>query len=433
MEENYNSLIEYLGSLQKTGKKDGIKNIKALLKKLGNPQEKLSYIHVVGTNGKGSTSTMVASILTTAGYKVGLFTSPYIIDFRERIQIDGEMIGVDRLHKYILQVKSQIDTLALEGIFVTYFEAVLAMALIHFREENCEVVILEAGIGGSLDATNIIPTPLVTVITKISMDHQDLLGDTIEAITKEKCGVIKTNGQVVTYPNQHIEALAVIMEQTALKGGQLHIPTEKIIEETKVTINGTTGIYMGREIKIPLLGDYQLSNATTAIKAVEILGTKGYGVSAKDIVTGIANTKIPSRLEVLSENPLVIIDGAHNEDGVVSLCRNIKKLSTGKIHIIMGIMADKDYRSAILELAQISHSFTGVNTDYYRSLSAEKIYEIAKEKSLNCHQEQDVVTAYKKISKNIAKEDMVVICGSFYLTSDFRRWYLGREENNYYI
>ena len=308
---NYEEALSYIHSLLVFGSQPGLERISELLEKLGNPQNKLKFIHVAGTNGKGSTCTMLSSVYKQAGYKTGLYTSPYIVDFRERMQIGGEYIPQDTLARLTKRVK---DT----GVVVTEFEFITALAMLWFLEENCDIVILEVGLGGRFDATNIIKAPLCSVIMKIDYDHTAILGDTIEQITAEKCGIIKDNAPTVSYPLQEPAALNVIVEHNA----HTVVPNLNNLEIVSSGIKGNSFIYNGAEYSTKLIGQHQVYNAITAIEAVNAAGLK---VSQADIVTGIKNAQIPARMELISENPLVFLDGAHNPNGAEAISAFMEK------------------------------------------------------------------------------------------------------------
>ena len=230
---NCNEAIEYIHSLEKFGIKPGMERIRALCDKLGNPQKNLRVIHVAGTNGKGSTSTMISNILCKNGFNTGLFISPYVTDFRERIQYNGNMIEKAELAQCVEKVKAATDELSIEGIHPTEFEAITATAFLYFEEKKCDFVVLEVGLGGRLDSTNVIDTPCVSVITSISLDHTAILGDTIEAIASEKCGIIKCGAETVAYPFQNEKAMEIIKNTCAERCNVLHVPDFKLLKNVE--------------------------------------------------------------------------------------------------------------------------------------------------------------------------------------------------------
>ncbi|MEG1614762.1 MAG: folylpolyglutamate synthase/dihydrofolate synthase family protein, partial [Oscillospiraceae bacterium] len=342
---NYQEAINFIHSLLRFGISPGLDRINALLELMGNPQNKLKFVHTAGTNGKGSICTMCANILQNAGYRTGLFTSPFVIDFCERIKIDNKMIGHDEIAQLVTSVKPLVSELAKQNLQPTEFEVITAIALKYFALKECDIVVLETGLGGRLDSTNIIRTPLVSIITCISLDHTDVLGNTISKIAAEKCGIIKQDGITVCYPCQHPKALNVIKKSAEEKNNSLIMGCLQEIVVKKSSISGTIINWNGVEIKLRLVGEHQVLNASTAISAVLELEKQGFNITKTDIKNGIEITTMPARFEVLSQNPLVILDGSHNADGIDSFVASIETLLPNKKKIfIMGTMSDKDYQ-----------------------------------------------------------------------------------------
>ena len=314
---DYKETLEYINSLGKFRLPSGLSRMKEVCGKLNNPQDKFKSIHIAGTNGKGSTAAMTANILSQSGRKVGLYISPFVVNFRERIQINGEYISETDLVKYSRKV---IDT----AISLNEFEFITAVAFLYFSEKNIDVAVIETGLGGKFDATNVIKNVCTCVITKIALDHTAVLGETIEKITEEKCGIIKTK-KTVTVPDQNPKALSVI---------------ENYAEETLIpefpeiyssSLKGTKFVFEGRNYEIHLLGKHQVLNAVTAITAVR---SSPFNVSYEDIKTALENTRFPARLEIVSEKPLTIIDGAHNPDGAEVLSKFLKQFNEKPTFII---------------------------------------------------------------------------------------------------
>ncbi|MDP2891688.1 MAG: Mur ligase family protein, partial [Bacillota bacterium] len=285
-----------------------MESISRLCELIGNPQDKLRFIHVAGTNGKGSTSAMLASVLHAAGYKTGLFLSPYMDDYCDSIQINGVFMSHDEFAGAVSAVKEQVEKLAQNGEHATEFEILTAIAFLWFYQSGCDIAVLEAGLGGRLDATNIIKNPLVSVITAISFDHMAYLGNTIEEIAREKCGIIKPGGVTVSYPLQYEGALAVIKEYASKKNNLLLIPDADAVDIEKAGLNGTDISYKGSKFHIPLSGRHQIYNALSAVEAIFALcDFFGFAISRSDIKKGIENTVIPARQEVLCRHPLIIL------------------------------------------------------------------------------------------------------------------------------
>ena len=417
----YNQALLYIHSLEKFGVKPGLKRIAALCKALGNPQESLKFIHVAGTNGKGSTSTMLSEILQTAGYKTGLFTSPYVVDFRERIQMNGEMISQKDLSALVSEIEPEVSKLATSGIQLTEFEAITAMAFLYFAREKCDIVVLEAGLGGRFDSTNIIKTPLVSVITSISMDHTAVLGNTIEQIAKEKSGIIKQDGFTVCYPKQPVQALEVIRESADKKNNTLYIPNLNAIQIIGDSIRGTQAVIDGLSLEIPFMGQHMVYNASLAVTTARVLREKGLNIVDESIAKGIESTGIPARLEILGEEPLIILDGGHNTGCAQALEVVIKQhFRDRKIIAVCGMMADKDYDAFLGIVAPLFETFIATKPNIARALDVQTLAETAKKYCENTLSINSPLCAYAEAKKTAGKDDVIIVCGSFYLACEVR-------------
>lgn len=418
---SYRDSLDRVNSLLKFGIKPGLERVGELLARLGNPQDRLKFIHVAGTNGKGSVSTMLSCILHQAGYKTGMFTSPYVIDFRERMQINGKMIAHDELEQAIEAVMEVIEKMAAENLTITEFEAVTAIAMYWFAKKKCDVVVLEVGLGGRFDATNIISTPLASVICSISLDHTAILGDTVEEIAFEKCGIIKPNGITVTYPAQNENALRVIMQRAAEENNTLIMGNINAAEVIHEDIFGTSMSYGSLNIHIPLAGRHQVANAVTVIETAKALRNLGIAIRDEHIIAGVASAGIPARIEILCHEPLVILDGAHNADGTAVLAQTLRDYLPGrKIIAVMGMMADKDYRSAAASVLPLCSAVITVTPTNPRALSAQELAEVAKNYCDDVTPEENFKSALKLALEKTEKEDALLICGSLYLAGDMR-------------
>ena len=371
---NCEEAIAYIHSLEKFGIRPGLERISELCKLLGNPQIGMKFIHVAGTNGKGSTSTFISNILKYAGCNVGLYTSPYVIDFRERIQYNGSMIEPDELAECVTEVK-RIQQKA--DFIATEFEAVTAAAFLYFKRKKCDYVVLEVGLGGRFDATNVIPSPVAAVIASISMDHMAVLGNTIEKIAFEKCGIIKEGSTVISYPLQRPEALAVIKKTCTDKQVPLIFPDITKLRIGKSDLHGTNAEY--KNIKFILL--------------------------------------------LISEKPTVILDGGHNEDCAEALREFIIKNSGGKrIIAVTSMMADKDYNKYLsLVLPLVSETVT-CRANVPRALESD---ELAAAAFAYCPMVTDIPNpeaAVKAALERAENDDIVIICGSFYLAGEVRAY-----------
>ena len=417
----YEQALSYIHSLERFGINPGLERITALCNALGNPQDKLKFIHVAGTNGKGSTSTMLSEILQAGGYKTGLFTSPYVVDFCERIQINGAMILHADLAKTVTEIEPVISTLTATGLQLTEFESITAAAFLYFAQNKCDVVVLEVGLGGRFDSTNIINTPLVSVITSISFDHMAVLGDTIEKIAMEKCGIIKSKGLTVSYPRQVPEAEKVIKETACRMNNKLFVPDIERIKNLDENLFGTHVDFNGLKVFVPFMGEHMVFNASVAVTTAQALNTKGFTITDEQIANGIAKAKMPARMEIIGEEPLQILDGGHNEGCAKALVECIQKyLNRRKIIAVCGMMADKDYNTYIKFLAQLSTILITTKPKIERALDAQILADNAEKYCKNIVAIENTLEAYNYASNIAEKEDVIIICGSFFLASEVR-------------
>ena len=431
---DYQSCIEYLYTklpmFSRTGAaalKMDLSNTIALCAALGNPQHRFRTIHVAGTNGKGSVSHMLASIMQEAGFKTGLYTSPHLKDFRERIRINGEMIPKEGVVHFTENIKDLIE--ALEPSF---FEVTVAMAFDHFAKENVEVAIIETGLGGRLDSTNIIQ-PEISIITNIGLDHVQLLGNTLGLIAAEKAGIIKAKIPAVI-GQTHVETAAVF--ETMAR--QLDAPivfADAIWETAAQSITPgnilieLTGIRDGstRKFNADLAGIYQADNIRTVVTAIDLLIERGWKVKEEDIAKGIAfakkNTGLHGRWEVINTAPIVILDVAHNTEGIKQVVQQINASAFEKLFIILGMSKDKDVEAVITQLPkQAIYGFTQAQIP--RALTIEELEKMASSASLNGQSYPDVNTAIEDILKMAGPNDLVLVCGSVFVVGevDRERW-----------
>ncbi len=410
---NFNESVEYIHSLLAFGIKPGLERISMLLQLLGNPQDKLKIIHVAGTNGKGSTSTTISNMLIASGKKTGLFTSPYVIDFCERIQIDGENVDKSIFAECVSKVREKIEELNKQDIIITEFEAITVSAFLCFIKAECEYVVLEVGLGGRFDATNVVKKPEAVVITSISLDHIAILGDTIEKIAFEKCGIIKDNVPVITSVNQNYDALRVIRNTCENKNCNLIITDPHKTEILDDSIFGTVFVYDGNVYKTRLTGNHQIENAVNAIECARVLA-----IGDNAIATGIENTRMIARMEIIGENPLVIRDGGHNEGCAEALCNFLTKYEVKNIKMLIGLMADKDVEGYVRKIAPLCKSVVTVTPSNPRALNGEALKEITGKYCDDVKFINNPKEGYKYILSNTKEDETVLICGSFYLMSD---------------
>lgn len=424
---NYVEALNYINDKNKFGSRLGLDVIGKLLELLGNPHLNMKYIHVAGTNGKGSTSAYMATILREAGYKVGLFTSPYLERFNERISINGEDIADERLGEITGKVKEKIEIMLNEGYeHPTTFEIVTTTAFLYFKEENVDYVVLEVGLGGRADSTNIIKNSYVSVITTIDYDHTDVLGDTIGEIAYEKAGIIKENGLVISYPQEE-EALKVIEEVSLGKKAELIVCPMENVEITYLGERG--GVFNFRykdkvynNIEISLLGKHQIYNATLALLTMIVLRDKGlFEISNEQIRNGLNKTKWRGRLEVLKRNPTFLIDGAHNLQGVRTLVESIKQFKYNRLILGIGILKDKDVENMVKSIVPLADEIVITEAKIPRKMEGEVLERIINKYNKNTYVEKDISKAIKKSYELAEKEDLIIFGGSLYLIGDVRK------------
>lgn len=419
---NYIESVNYIHSLLKFGIRPGLNGMDALLHLLGEPHKDLKFVHVAGTNGKGSTSTAISNVLIEAGYKVGLYTSPYVTDFLERVQYNGNPVDSEVFANSVTKVKEFVEILENQGTEITEFEALTASAFMCFKALACDVVVLEVGLGGRLDATNVIDTPLVNVITSLSIDHSAILGNTIEEIAFEKCGTIKQNGTVVSSFGQDEKALKVIEETCCERNNILIVPDETNLKIVDSDIFGVEFLYENNLYKTSMAGFHQVKNMTCVIEACQIL-KKYFDISQENIFNGIKKTILPARVEVVSKKPLVILDGGHNEDGAKAFYNGVSPYldKYNKVYVVAGMMADKAVETSLKPLIELCHSFTAVTPDNPRAMSCDELGEIAKKYCENVAAIPSPVEAVKSVAENLGDNDALLVVGSLYLAGEVRK------------
>lgn len=405
----YEEALEYIHSICWRGSRPGLERIGELCRRLGDPQDKLKFIHVAGTNGKGSTCAMLTSVLTEAGYKVGTFTSPYIFSFRERMCVNGEMISEETLASICEEVRPLADSMDDPP---TEFELITALAFVYFLREECDVVVLEAGLGGRMDSTNIIKNSIVSIITGIALDHTEILGDTTAKIAAEKAGIIKTGCPVVV-GRVDKEAAAVILA----KAEEMSAPHCQIdydyLSNIRVELSGCTFDFADmKELYVPLVGAYQPSNAAVAITAARI-----FGVGDDEIRAGLGEVKWRGRFEILEKEPTVIFDGGHNKDGAQAVANTLSALGIKEVVILSAVMADKEYTEMIKLLSPFAKAvYTVAPENNPRALPAKAYAEAWSAESIPF---ETVREGYNAAFERAKKEKLpLLITGSLYLYSD---------------
>ena len=412
--------MEKINSRLLFGMKPGLERMRALMERLGDPQDRVKFVHVCGTNGKGSVCTLIASVLRESGYRTGLNTSPYVLDFRERFQIDGRMIAEEELAAEMDVIWPQVEELDAKGVEVSEFELVTAIAMHWFAEKDCGAAVLEVGMGGMHDATNIIPTPEAAAVMSISLDHTAWLGDTVEQIALEKSGVIKRGGRVVLYPEQQPGVREIITGVCAGREAELYIPDMAEITVLSEDIDGTDFEFGGLKLHTPFLGGHQVKNAAVALKVVGILRERGFDISDESLVRGFQNAFIPARMEVLSRRPLCLLDGGHNPGCALVLRDALERYVPGPRTAIIGMMADKDSAAALEILGPMFQRIITVRPDNPRSLGAE---ELAATASRFCREVSPAPGCREALDMALegpGEGGALIACGSFYLAGELR-------------
>lgn len=422
----YEEALAFIHGTYKFGSKLGLDNIKNLLERLDSPQLKLKFIHVAGTNGKGSTSSFIHSVLVKSGYKTGLYTSPFIETFNERIRVNHTLITADELAKFTLEVKVQIDNMVAEGFnHPTEFEVVTAIAMLYYVYHQCDVVVLEVGLGGRLDATNVIETPLVSVITPLAIDHTEYLGDTIEAIALEKAGIIKKGGITVSYP-QTQTALEVIKSKCAEMNNQLLTVDFSSLSVIDAALGNLEFEFEDKKFSLSLFAPYQAENASVAIKTIEVLVERfGFEINGEALKEGLKMTKWIGRMEILSDDPFVIIDGAHNLHGIRGLVNSLEIIKKDyKVVGLVGILKDKDIDGMISEIAPFLDAVITTRPDNPRALSSDALKVAFENQGVNViFNSESIQEAIKKLYEVHHNSDEKVLYlgfGSLYMIGEVR-------------
>ena len=409
---NVNEAIEYIHSVYWQGSTPGLHRVQALLDKMGNPEKKLKYVHIAGTNGKGSTASMTASILQKAGYRTGLYTSPYIYRFHERMQINGEQISDEDLVEITEMVKPLASSMEQ---FPTEFELVCCIAFEYFARKQCDIVVLEVGLGGAFDATNVIDAPEVAVITNIGLDHTEVLGNTVEEIARTKAGIFKEGGSAVVY--RGTPGVEQVFEEICR---EKHVSLRKAdFDGLCLKAHSLDGQVFDcgdrKDLVLPLLGDHQLHNAAVVLSIADALIQRGWKITETHIREGLRDVKWPGRFDIVSRDPLFIIDGGHNPQCLEALVKNIEDyLTDRKVIALTGVLADKDYGDMYKPVMPLVDRFVCITPPNPRKLEAAELAEHlnrAGAVAIACETIEDGV----KMALQEAGETGVVLCfGSLY-------------------
>ena len=440
-EQRYLDALEWIHSLGRFGIKPGLERVLALLEMLGNPQQRIRFVHIGGTNGKGSTAAMLASVLRTAGYSIGLYTSPYLLSFTNRMAVNGSDIDHRDLVNLVDRIRPMVETISKDPDLgdMTEFEVVTVLALTFFAEQEVDLVILEVGLGGRLDATNVV-TPLLSIITNISLEHTEILGSTIEAIATEKAGIIKRERPLLTAAEDEralsvFEARCAALEAPMTRiyptpGDSGGLPSAiPVAVLQKITAAGQIFSYNGLSLQledlfIPLRGAYQLNNAATALAALEMLAKNGFTVNENDLREGLAKTEWPGRLELLRREPLLIMDGAHNPAAMEKLAEAIPSYFTyRRLILVIGMLADKDTAAMLGSILPLADSVIFTKPLLPRAADPDDIARFAADHfSLqnNYQVVHDHGEALERALDMADPEDAILVTGSLYTVSDIR-------------
>ena len=415
---NYESAMEYIHAVQWAGHKPGLTRTRTLLAALGDPHKELKFIHVAGTNGKGSTSAMLASCLRAAGYHVGLYTSPFINRFNERIQVDGEQIRDEELVQLVEKIKPAADAMT---DVPTEFEIITALGMLYFAEKHCDIVVLEVGLGGTLDSTNVIDSPECAVITALGMDHVKELGPTIADIASAKAGIIKENRPVVSYGGVP-EADAVI----ARKAAEMHAPLT-VVDFNKLHFDGgnldeITFDFDGLDgVKLPLIGSYQPKNAATAITVLRVLRENGWNIPEEAIRKGLETVSWPGRFELLRHSPAFLLDGSHNAHGMRATVQSLRDRFPGeKFVFLVSIMADKDVSEMLALLESLAERFVTVAAYTPRAMPAETLAEQIRAAGFEAEAAPDIEAGVAR-ALELGGNAPVCALGTLYFSGDVRQ------------
>lgn len=411
---NYSEALDYIHGISWTFCKPGLERIGELCRRLGSPEKDLKFIHVAGTNGKGSFSSMLASVLTHSGYKTGLFTSPYIVRFNERMKIDGVDISDSELAEITEFVKPIADSMDDKP---TEFELITAIGFEYFKRHGVDLVVLEAGMGGRLDSTNIIESPILSVITGVALDHTAFLGDTVEKIAKEKAGIIKTRRPVL-FGGKDRSAAAVIESVAEAKGSRTYRTDTECLDIKSMTVSGTKFDYKSHTgMEIRLLGAYQPENAANVLEAVDILRDRGLDISEESVKVGLLAARWPARFEIICTSPLIIYDGAHNPEGITAAKESIKRyFPSEKVIALTGVLRDKDYEFIAGELSEIADRAYTITPDNPRALGSGEYSEVLARHGVLSVAALSIDEAVKMAIDDARSTGKVLVClGSLYI------------------
>lgn len=423
----YEEALQYIAAVNWKGSVPGLERITELMGRLGNPEKQLKFIHIVGTNGKGSTAAMLASVLTKAGYRTGLFISPFVIDFRERMQMDGEMISREALAAETEYVRPYADAMADPA---TEFELVTAIALQWFAHQKADIVVLEAGMGGELDATNVIPAPEAAVFTNVGLDHTEYLGSTVEAIARTKAGILKPGCCAALYPN--VPSVCEVIEGLCR---EKEIPLYRADPEVLVPLghdlSGQRFRWGALLLELPLLGEHQRKNLSLVLTVLELLRDRDWNIPDAAIQAGIQSVRWPGRFEVLGRDPLFVLDGGHNPQCMDALWEAANSYLSGRaLTVITGVLADKDYASMYDRTGRLASRFFTLTPSNPRALSGQELAKLLERYGKPVRFCESPAEAVRLALEATPKDGAVLAYGSLYLASEIRAEYLAEVTSN---
>ncbi len=415
--------IAYMEAYGRSGTQRSLKRIRELLEKLGNPQKELKFVHVAGSNGKGSTCAMLEAVLRGAGYRTGLFISPYIQNFCERIQVAGECIPGEALGRITERVRETAENMAEHPY---HFELVTAVAMLYFAERQCEITVLETGLGGLLDSTNVIDPPEVAVITNLGLEHTEVLGNTLAEIAAAKAGIIKPGSACVCYESE-VEAVETVRAACGKQGVPFHLAAEAAVLPVSASLDGQVFRWQGETYRLGLLGAHQLRNAGTVLETIRVLRERGWRIPEEAVRTGLAETRWPARLEVLRREPPVLLDGGHNPQCAEALANSLKSLlGEERAVFLTGVLREKDYPRMMACLMPLAREFVCLSPGSSRALTGEELAAFLQKRGVRARVAKNEREGLA-MALDAAGGAPLVIFGSLYLAGAVRTAYERRE------
>ena len=414
---NYQQALEYIHSLSRHGWVLGLNRVSRLLARAGNPQNKGKFLHIAGTNGKGSLVQLSGNLLMQAGHKVGKYTSPYVLEFRERFTVNDEMISEPDLAAWTTRLKPMVDKLEKEGVLITEFEFITVLAFCWFAQMGCDIVCLEVGLGGRFDATNVISNPVACLIASISLDHTAILGDTVEEIAAEKGGILKPGCPAVIYPEMNPGAAQVLRTIGTEIGARVIQPDPAAVSILEETPFGSRFAVEGKEYSVSLAGRHQCFHAQMVLALLPVLQQAGFAVTEQQARDAFARTHFPGRFQVLSRRPFVVVDGAHNPEGVMGLGEILSHIPCPK-KIAAGMLGDKAVEENLKLLAQHSDTLYCLPVDNPRALSPRQLARLAQPHFSRVTWYSSVREGLAAALEELGRDEMLLICGSFFLAGE---------------